>query len=145
MQLHLLLHDAHEAYLGDATSPFQAAMAERCPEYKVALKRLVAEADTAIYCAVLRTKGYAVAQLPDIQPTSAEREWVKFVDLLALDVEARLLFGEACTSAWAYPYAVPPNQWYLFAAAHGRLYTARPADWSEAVHKALVGAMGGKP
>lgn len=43
-----LLHDAHEAYLGDLSRPLQEALEALCPGFKAALRSLKARTDAAI-------------------------------------------------------------------------------------------------
>lgn len=43
-----LLHDAHEAYLGDLSRPLQDALEALCPGFKAALRALKAKTDAAI-------------------------------------------------------------------------------------------------
>lgn len=71
MHVAALLHDAHEAYTGDITSPMKAAMERRCPGFKVALKKMVREINAAI----------VEALLPSFGPERKE----KFLDLMEHD------------------------------------------------------------
>lgn len=83
---YLLLHDAHEAYTGDITSPAKAL--PECTEFKNVEKRL----DRVIY---------EHFRLPE--PTNAVQQWVKFVDLLVLGTEHSSIFT-ARHQMWNLPY-----------------------------------------
>jgi hypothetical protein len=58
-----LLHDAHEAYLGDLTTPFQDAMDILRPGFKDGLRLLKRRADAAIHAAFGVDKMFEPAEL----------------------------------------------------------------------------------
>lgn len=74
-----LLHDAHEAYTGDLSTPFQQALEAECPGAQAAIKRIQARHDRVIFPA------FGL----DPMPSEAERAICKSYDLLALGIEAR--------------------------------------------------------
>lgn len=100
-QLAALLHDAHEAYMGDIPSPFkQAVMAEAgsmwCP-----LKL----AEDKLQVAVLH-------QLGSLDCYEANRAAVKHWDLVSLATERKYLMHAAAMDApWPMLAGIEPAQW----------------------------------
>lgn len=80
MRLHWLLHDAHEAWIGDIQQPVAEALNMAYPNSPLAL--LKHSIDGAIY---------AKLDLP--MPGSAEKSDIKAMDRAMARVEARQLFG----------------------------------------------------
>lgn len=105
-QPYALLHDAHEAYLGDLTSPVKQALAEAGG--KPALKKLVTTLDQAIHEAF---------GLKYPLPTEIARI-VHHADMVALATEKRDLLAEA---EWAIPLPSPAKQ------------IIRPQSWPQAL------------
>lgn len=84
LQLAALLHDAHEAYMGDIILPLQYALNHRQPSYSIPLattllKNIAGDLDTAI------ARAFA------LDPEMMQRPEIKEADKLALAVEAKLL------------------------------------------------------
>lgn len=75
--LEVLLHDAHEAYVGDLISPIK----ETLPEYRELCNQTQA----------------AIAQRFKLRPAVQE---IEHADRFALAIEVRYLYGEAALCAW---------------------------------------------
>jgi hypothetical protein len=82
-----LLHDAHEAYLGDWSSPLIAALGSRYPQAKLAVVELRSDFDAAI------------AEWAGIRRAQLTHPLVKRADLELLETERRDLLGP------------PPRDW----------------------------------
>lgn len=90
-----LLHDAHEAYLGDCSSP---------------LKRVLGDA----WYAIERRHEAAVRLAFDLHTTLQARQIIKHCDLVALATERRDLLPthtDACTAPWADLRGIEPCSW----------------------------------
>jgi hypothetical protein len=94
LTLHALLHDAHEAYIGDIPTPVAAAIALEAGD-PGAVDRLKERADGALF----RAAG--------LTPTCmlATRAAVKAVDLVMLATEKRDLMAEGVP--WSFPLPAP--------------------------------------
>jgi hypothetical protein len=75
MGMHILLHDAHEAYTGDIVTPLK-----HMPEIRQHLQAVEARLQYAIELA------FGISH-----PTNAEREFIKMIDEFALAIEAHHL------------------------------------------------------
>ena len=90
IELLALVHDAHEAYVGDVNSPLKRAMNGSSDRY--------ADIEARAELVVLEALGVA-------PPSASERHTVKCLDLIALKTEARVLLpSRAVGPEW---YAVP--------------------------------------
>lgn len=100
LELHVLLHDAHEAMTGDIPTTFKTDD----------MRRLQRQLDERLYAAL---------QLP--MPTSSEREWIKAIDAGMLLAEAKVVTPPATYEkivlerggALAFPMAIDVVQQYL--------------------------------
>ena len=90
-----LLHDAHEAYTADLSTPMKHVVG---PAWDVEESR--------IQCAVLRRFGVAEAY-------ARRRQQIKWADLTALSTERRALLPEA-GPAWPVSSTHPPVDWVDF-------------------------------
>lgn len=91
-ELHLpgLLHDAHEAFLGDVSSPLKAHLKRTIPGFDKAWKDLEDRHDAAIY----RAAGLA-------WPLSkSDKEDIKHADITAVMLERRDFLGKADALKW---------------------------------------------
>lgn len=98
-QLAALLHDAHEAYLNDISSPVKAAV------------RGVQEADVSSLDKVERTLQLAVLdQLGAVHHWRAHKDQVKRWDLISLATERRdLMHPNASAEAWPILQGLPAD------------------------------------
>jgi 5'-nucleotidase len=80
-QLFALLHDAHEAYIGDVIAPLKAFLLER---YNVSIKGLADDIQNRIYAAL---------NLPRPEPTQIQR--IETADMMALAAERQLFMAGA--------------------------------------------------
>lgn len=105
-----LLHDLHEAVIGDLTVPIKVALVARCPEFLPALERIKADIDRAIFTA---------CGLPHPMPASAQ-QLVEIID-------------ERCARAEAEQLGVtlPPSEVHPLAA------TVKPLGWEAALEQYL--------
>lgn len=100
--LEALLHDAHEAYLGDMTTPMKRTLEVILPGFKTAWDRLVRKFDRAI----------AQALICGNDPNNAARFHsppVKHCDLVALATEKRDLMAPE-PSPWRLEGIVPAEE-----------------------------------
>jgi hypothetical protein len=85
----VLLHDAHEAWIGDIITPVAQALARVCPDgFESGLRILKHRADVAVHTA---------AGLP--LPTPDQRALIRRADLVALTTERRD-FLRPCVHKW---------------------------------------------
>ena len=77
--LYALLHDGHEAYMGDITTPMREAIATLSPDADKAIKTIAARIDAAIF--------YAAGLAPTMPPKTAAL--IKTADQIALATERR--------------------------------------------------------
>jgi hypothetical protein len=91
-RLAALMHDAHECYLGDITSPVKGYLGERCHVLEASLERAVQERYG------LRTAA------------AAYRQQIRDADLIALATERRDLMPPT-TRPWAVLDGVEPVDW----------------------------------
>lgn len=89
--LYALLHDAHEAYIGDIPTPVK-----NLPGMRDALRPVVNRLQNAIYDAL----GLA-------PPSPEQRAWVAWADALALVEESRFLMPSRGFD-WGVPVPEPP-------------------------------------
>jgi hypothetical protein len=122
LALHFLLHDAHEAYLGDLTRPMQLALGKAMAEAAGALlstaparDRAERDAAAAVSSALRRLKSgldraiFAAAELAP--PASAHEALIKIWDARMLETERRLFLGD-CDRAWDWDDEPPtPVKW----------------------------------
>jgi hypothetical protein len=122
LALHFLLHDAHEAYLGDLTRPMQLALRDAMGEAARSMlitasarERAEREATDAFWSALHRLKSgldraiFAAAELAP--PTSAHAAQIKTWDARMLETERRLFLGP-CDRAWDWDGEPPtPVKW----------------------------------
>ncbi len=115
-EAYALLHDAHEAYLGDLNSQLKRLLAQRLPEFPVVWRGIVAPFDRAIF---------AAAGLAPEMPAAIAAA-VQAADLALLAAEFADLFphGEAQRAALA---GLPPP-------ATGQ-HVIRPETWTVAADK----------
>ena len=92
-----LLHDAHEAYVGDLSTPLKGALHERLPGFVTAWGRIRRDIDDAIHLA---------AGLP--LPLPGERLAIGDMDLRMLRAERDALLGPTPTPWHADIEAAPP-------------------------------------
>lgn len=78
LYLHTLLHDAHEAILGDITSPVEAALGSFC---RAEIKQLKEKIQNDI-----------LVQFDILPPTQEESNIIEIIDLMALWLEKENLF-----------------------------------------------------
>ena len=94
-RLAALLHDAHEAYLGDWSTPLKRALADLSEDGREALRRMEEKVWGAIWTRVITTPGarwnHASAQID---------ETVKHADLVLLATEARDLLSWGPVDDW---------------------------------------------
>lgn len=95
--LYGLLHDAHEAYLGDFTTPVKQALGMACPGMGTELKRIAAGIDAAIF-----TAAGLDSQMPE-----AVANLVHEADLVALATERRDLLSDGPEWHMTLPDAMP--------------------------------------
>ena len=95
LQAYVLLHDAHEAYTGDITTPMQRALDDVLPGARAALKEIQERIQAAIHIA------FGVA----VDLDERETEIVKQIDMLALAGE-RVAFMMPCDRPW--DSSIPP-------------------------------------
>lgn len=96
-ELWALLHDAHEAMIGDITTPVTLALEEECPGAASAIRRLKEQLDRSI----IRTLG-----LPDEFPDEQVRATIKENDLIALELERRRFL---CESERPWSHVLPAS------------------------------------
>jgi hypothetical protein len=122
LALHFLLHDAHEAYLGDLTRPMQLALRDAMAEAAGSMlitasarERAEREATNAFWLAMHRLKSgldkaiFAAAELAP--PTSPHAAQIKTWDARMLETERRLFLGD-CDRAWDWDGDPPtPVKW----------------------------------
>lgn len=77
-QLYGLLHDAHEAMVGDMTTPVQLALEELLPGFRQAFKRLKGKADLAIF------KHVGLLKLFDVDEWAVASKHVHDADMACL-------------------------------------------------------------
>jgi hypothetical protein len=94
-----LLHDAHEAYLGDITQPQIALYEEKLPGFELMLKRLKADYDKLIFEAFNLPLGIRFTIKRDVAEADAR----------ALQLEVRDLLAEP-EQAWCNPVVGSPEQ-----------------------------------
>jgi hypothetical protein len=97
MQLHWLLHDAHEAYIGDVSTPLKNALDGQ-------LAKITDRLDVAIYAAF---------DLPFATPD--EHAQIKWADRVALYAEARVLLPSGART-WPWPMPDPDDERMIRAA-----------------------------
>lgn len=97
-----LLHDAHEAYVGDQVTPFKRLMAVECPEGAAWLDALKHGWDRAIFAAA----GITDWNVDGWTPSLDARDAVKQADLIALSIERDDLLAapadKTTHEAWAW-------------------------------------------
>jgi hypothetical protein len=122
LALHFLLHDAHEAYLGDLTRPLQLALRDAMGEAAgcmlstpAARERAERDAAAALSSALRRLKSgldraiFAAAELAP--PHSTHEAQIKAWDARMLETERRLFLGD-CDRAWDWDDEPPtPVKW----------------------------------
>jgi len=119
LQAYGLLHDAHEALLGDLTSPVKRLLAQRLPEFPVIWRGIVAPIDAAIFSA---------AGLPPEMPEAYARA-VEQADRRALNAEFLSLFPHTRDRDAAITGLPAPNDaWRL----------VRPKPWPMAADAFLA-------
>lgn len=131
IQLLGLLHDAHEAYLGDLVRPLKALMRESCQQ--LCLEKLSNATQLAIY-----------AHANIAPPTAGEWECVKTADEMMLATEAVALMSSRGTT-WGGPHqgrwechlpeshpAYPSILWSPFRARDGFIFWWKRLDGGRA-------------
>jgi 5'-deoxynucleotidase YfbR-like HD superfamily hydrolase len=106
LALHALLHDAHEAYTGDLSSPLKAAL-RRSPCTAALLRKIVDGIDRAI------AKRFALRRL-----RPREREEIRRADLLALATERRDLMSGS-RQPWEMLAGVAPDPTVILSSVYG--------------------------
>jgi len=126
-QLAALLHDAHEAYMGDIPSPFkQAVMAEACSMW-CPLKL----AEDKLQVAVLH-------QLGSLDCYEANRAAVKHWDLVSLATERKYLMHAAAMDApWPMLAGIEPAPWPI-TGMRGMGWVDWADDFQERYHHLLA-------
>lgn len=104
-QLLGLLHDAHEAYLGDWISPVKALARLQSPAAAAWLTRSADHVQAVIELALMPAAGFALLDGP---PASAPRAAVKRADLELLATERRDLLPASPGAAWPQLAHVQP-------------------------------------
>jgi uncharacterized protein len=84
LKIYGLLHDAHEAYIGDISTPLRDALEHRCHGFGSELKYIKAAIDICIYAAF----GLDL-------PTERQKAAIKNADTIMLMTEKRDLIGES--------------------------------------------------
>lgn len=103
LALHALLHDAHEAYLGDISTPVIWALECLCPGAKEAMATLKMRIQDAI-----------LEHLELRVPTPFEQSIVKLADITALFVERRcLLSDDPPPRPWQFDEPEGADKWEI--------------------------------
>lgn len=128
-QLAALLHDAHEAYMGDVPSPFKEAVRKQVP---------------SIYCGLdMAEEILAVAvldQLGGLAHFEQYRKQVKRWDLISLATERRdLMHPNAMAEPWLWLQGIEPDARHISSHA-GMRWVDWAADFQERYHH-LVAAV----
>lgn len=104
-RLRALLHDAHEAYVQDLTTPMKWALEEHYPETSEAFAALAERWDLAIWSAAMMAP-----------PSDEEDAAVKRADTMALSIERRDLLNppadDMTRAAWAW-LPEPDPRWLV--------------------------------
>lgn len=95
-RVHALLHDAHEAYIGDISSPMKAALRALDPNFPRALWMLEQRIINAIY----ESAGVA-------RPSPGVGAIIKQADMIALAIEQRDIMRSK--NDWGLPYPLPES------------------------------------
>lgn len=105
-QLLGLLHDAHEAYLGDWILPLKQMAAEECPVARDWMRRSAARVQAAVELALLPASASALIGNGDSLKTA--RKAVHHADLVALATERRDLLTRTRTP-WPVLEGIQPH------------------------------------
>jgi uncharacterized protein len=109
-----LLHDAHEAYVGDVTSPVKAAMRQVWASYHDHPSSGSVLGGLPDPWTLIEAKAQAAVldhfHLTDAFYDPATADVVRRADLAVLGYEADMLYGDGTAEAWGLPKAPGPHR-----------------------------------